>query len=601
MTSLPSYGEVGLTANAAGRPQTGRAYRSAVLALSMALCTPAQAIVRHASDQVAQIAARHVSEAIAYDPAVALGSGAADQFGDRLPRRAPPSIRRYENEERGELRQLLEIPSSSLSGADRATYLNLREALESDLQLRVCKRELWNVDHFSGWQISFVDLAAAQPVATARQRAEALRRWSDLPRFVDVEIANLREGLGQGYSAPASIVRRVLGQIRDLLASTPERSPFYSPAARSHDPAFQEAFRSVLVKRIDKALARYRDYLANDYLPRARDGIGLSALPNGSECYAAFLRAATTTQMSAKEVFDRGQETVAANLAEIGRLGEVEYGTSLPRVIIGRVKADERQHFSSPAELLDFTRSHLLRGQAATAALVDALPRQDVVVEPETAIEDGSGISSHYLPNSIEQTPATFITQLRNYATSTRAETEVTLAHETWPGHHLQIAYARELAGASPLTRLVQNSAYVEGWARYAEGLAEEANIYDTPTASIMRRAWPGHGMVLDPGIHMFHWSRKEAIAYLLSSGRFSEKSAEDMVDRIAVLPAQLTAYDVGAFVFRKLRGEAQKALGARFDVKAFHRTVLEEGPVPLTELEAHATAWIRNAERRGE
>ena len=152
---------------------------------------------------------------------------------------------------------------------------------------------------------------------------------------------------------------------------------------------------------------------------------------------------------------------------------------------------------------------------------------------------------------------------------------------------------AHELSPPLRLAKLTSNAAYEEGWARYAEGLAEEAGIYDTEEAAIFRRIWPARGMVVDPGIHAFHWTRARAVQYLVSTGRFTPKSADDAVDRIAVMPGQLTAYDSGGLEIRALRLEAERRLGDRFDLKQFNRVVLEEGVVPLEELQRHVEAWL--------
>jgi uncharacterized protein (DUF885 family) len=221
------------------------------------------------------------------------------------------------------------------------------------------------------------------------------------------------------------------------------------------------------------------------------------------------------------------------------------------------------------------------------------MPKQDVVIEPERDFEDAAGVSSHYDPEPDASKTATYRIELGNWQSQTRGEAEITVVHEAWPGHHLQIALARELQPDSPLSKLVMNSAYIEGWARYAEAMAEEAGIYDSKDALIQRRVWPARGMVVDPGLHAFHWTRQQAIDYLVASGRFTAKSADDAVDRIAVLPGQLTSYDSGGLEIKALRQEAQSKLGDRFDLRKFNRTVLEEGVVPLSELRVHVEDWI--------
>jgi uncharacterized protein (DUF885 family) len=221
------------------------------------------------------------------------------------------------------------------------------------------------------------------------------------------------------------------------------------------------------------------------------------------------------------------------------------------------------------------------------------MPQQDAVVEPQHDFEEQAGVSSHYEPNPDVTKPGIYRIQLGNWATQTRGQASITVVHESWPGHHLQIALARELIPDATIFKIAFNSAYIEGWARYAEMMAEEAGIYDGDDARITRRIWPARGMVVDPGLHALGWSRQQAVDYLVSTGRFTAKTADDMVDRIAVMPGQLTSYDSGGLEIKALRAEAMAALGEKFNLAAFNRTVLEMGVLPLSALRAHVEAWI--------
>jgi uncharacterized protein (DUF885 family) len=545
------------------------------------------------------LADRFVAEQLAYDPTLSYQTGLPTRVHDRFADRTPGALAAFEAQERADLATLSAIDTAALPTASRGTYANLREQLESDLQLRVCKSELWNVNHFDGWQSTFADVADHQPVATADDRAQALKRWRSLPAYLDVEIANLRRGLAQGYSAPRSVVRRVIAQMDGFVAEPPEALPFYSPAARAADPAFKAAFRQMVVDRIDPALKRYGDFLRTEYLPRAREGVAISDLPDGPACYRALLRSQTTLQRSPQAVYDLGRQTVAANEADIRRLGQAAFGVSDIPAILAAAKRNPTERFKSKDELLTFSRGFLARTKAiAGQRLITRLPAQDVVIEPERDFEESAGVSSHISVEPDVSRPATYRIELGDWATETRGEAEIVTVHETVPGHHLQIALAREIQPPSGLALLISNPAYQEGWARYAEGMGEEAGIYDAASAPILRRIWPARGMVVDPGLHALHWTRQQAIDYLLSTGRYTPKSADDMVDRIAVMPAQLTAYDSGGLEIRALREEARAKLGDRFDLKAFNNTVLDEGVVPLSELRRHVEAWLAGQEQ---
>jgi uncharacterized protein (DUF885 family) len=543
--------------------------------------------------QLKALADHFVGELVAYDPTISYFTGLQTNDHSRFADRSPRALAARDARETAVLQALTAIDASALPVSSRATYAVLKEQLESDLQLRVCRTELWNVNHFDGWQTAFAEVAEQQPVGTAEARAQALKRWGSVPRYLDVEISNLRRGLAQGYAAPKSVVLRVIAQMDGLIAAPPEKSPFYSPAERDGNGEFRTAFAKLIGGKINPAIKRYRDYLRNDYLPHARDGIAVSELPDGKRCYQAFLRFNTTLSRTAQEVYDLGRATVEANKADVIRIGSSLFGTTDYDSIISTSRTRPENHFKSKDELLAYSREVLLRAKTRTATLTDRMPTQEVIIEPEHEFEDTAGVSSHYIPNPDISKPGVYRIELGNWQTEQRGEAELAVVHEAWPGHHLQIALAREIAPDTPVSKLSFNSAYLEGWARYAEALGEEAGIYQTEDAKILRRIWPARGMVVDPGLHAFGWTRQQAIDYLVSSGRFNAKAADDLVDRIAMLPGQLTSYDSGGLEIKALRAEAQAALGARFDLREFNRTVLEEGVVPLAELRIHVNAWI--------
>jgi uncharacterized protein (DUF885 family) len=548
-----------------------------------------------------RLADKFVDQQLQHDPTLSYSTGVPATDQSRLADRRPQAIERQVAEEREDLREVLAFDASALSPTARATYATLREQLESDLQMRICRTELWDVNHFDGWQLHFAEVAARQSVKTARDREEALRRWNSMPQYVDVEIANLKVGLMNGYSAPKSVVGRAIRQMRSMTPTDPEKSPFFSPAERSSDLIFRKSFRQVVVERINPALRKYAAYLEQEYLPKAREGVALSDLPNGEACYAAFLRANTTLSRTPEEVFGLGEQIVAANLSEVRKFGERSYHTSDPAAILRAIKSNPAEHFESKDELFTFSQKFLGRAKNITSTkLIAEMPKQDVVIRSLSAFEEAAGVGSRFQQEPDPSKPAVYYIKLGGWATQTRAEAEITAVHETVPGHFLQKALASEFQKPSKLSRFVDNAAYSEGWARYAEAMSEKAGIYDTEDAAILRRMWPARGMVVDPGLHVFHWTRQQAIDFMMVSGRFTAEEANDYVDRIAVMPGQLTSYDSGAQEIIALCEEAKSRLGERFDLRSFNRAVLEEGVVPLGELRAHISDWISSQQING-
>ena len=187
----------------------------------------------------------------------------------------------------------------------RGTYAIVREALEASIGARVCRSELWTVSQFvNGWQVQDGYTVTIQPVGTDEARKEALARWSRLPKYVDTEIANLREGLQAGYSAPKGNVRIVIDQMNTLIATPTAESPFDSPSVRDKTPEFMKQFDLLVREQIVPAFERYRDFLQKEYLPAAREAIAVSANPNGAACYDASVRYHSSLPMAASEVHD---------------------------------------------------------------------------------------------------------------------------------------------------------------------------------------------------------------------------------------------------------------------------------------------------------
>ncbi len=491
------------------------------------------------------------------------------------------------------LERLRSVDAAVLVGTPEwITHAYLLQTLSDTVARRVCRAELWNVSQMGGWHLGSTQVAQLQPVGTPELREQSLARWSSFASYIDQEIENLETGIEAGYSAPKSVVRRVLSQLDGLLALDIEQSPYSSPALRDNDAAFAEATRALVAGQIYPALQRYRDYLADTYIESAREELSVTANPDGRACYEASLRGYTTLDRSGKQVFELGQETVAANKAKVVELGKAAYGIDDFTKIMDTVKADPADRFESKEQLLEFSREMVRRAEAEMPNWVGNMPGQAVAVVPFAEHEEGTGRSAHYRPGNAER-PAEYRIPLHEPEKQSRGNAEAVAFHEAWPGHHLQVAVGQAVEGLHPVTQIIWFSGPGEGWARYSEALAEEMGLYETTSGPIRRRAWPARGMVVDPGIHLFGWTRAEAIEYMVESGRFAEERGDEMVDRIAILPGQLTAYDSGGLEIFALRRQAEEALGERFDIREFHDRVLENGTIPLTQLRAHIEAWI--------
>lgn len=564
-----------------------------LLAAVMAACATPRPSPEAAAHLVNDVAQRYYDWVLETAPESAYTSGIALERHDGMRDNAPRALLRAQEFEDGLYAEIRDVDGELLEGRPEwVTWVLLRQKLASRIELRICRRELWAVNQMSGWHLSYSQIATLQPVATPALRAQALIRWSKYPDFVAQEIDNLSSGVAAGYTAPKAVVRRVIDQVDGILRLAIEDSPFYSMAQRSDDAEFSAALRELLETGIYPALRAYRTYLEERYLPAARQALSVTANPDGAACYAASLRNYTTLDRSGTDVFDLGRETVAANRQRVVRLGEAAYGVHEFSAILEAVRVDPADHFSGPEELLAFSRAAVSRAQAVMPQWVARMPAQSAAVVPFPAHEEGTGRSARYEPARGGQ-PGRYRIPLYKAETRSRGNAEITAFHEVWPGHHLQVATAASGPQRHPVNRLIWFSGPGEGWARYAESLAEEMGLYTTTAGPILRRTWPARGMVVDPGIHLLGWTREEATSFILESGRFSPEAAEAMVDRIAILPGQLTAYDSGALELFALRREAEARLRDDFDIREFHDRILEHGTIPLRDLRRHVESWL--------
>ncbi|MGZ8362256.1 MAG: DUF885 domain-containing protein [Caulobacteraceae bacterium] len=575
-----------------------------ILPVMTAMLVAAAPIASHAKTDAAKVdrlADEYVALRLEIDPTVSYFTDLPVKSHGSWADSAPETIKANEAREDSLWRELQTVNVSNLKGVPQAlTYAKLKEQLGADIGIRVCNFPAWNVNHILGWQVSLGVTAASQPVGSPKARSEALQRWSALPRFIEVEIANLRYGLAQGYSAPKPAVVKVLAQIDKLAAYEPEASPLYSPAVRDDDAAFKLAFATVVRDQINPALRRYSEFLRNEYLPKARVTLGVSALPNGEACYRASSRAWSTSDNTPAQTYALGKKTVAANLKEAKALSRKLFGSEDIPTVLKRIDAALDNHFTSEQDIIDYTRARMAASEKTSATLVQNLPSQKMEVRPIPAYQAGTGSSGSYRASPDPAKPGVYnIPAADIWKAETKGSAAITIVHEGWPGHHLQYAIAHAKA-QSPLDKLIFNSGYVEGWGRYAETLAEEAGLYDNDYAKIIRRLWPARNMVYDVGIHLYGWTREETLSYMLEAGRFNAQFCNDLIDRIAVMPGQVTAYDTGALEILALREKAKRELGDKFDIREFHAAVLDNGVVPLSTLRQQVGAWVASKKARG-
>jgi uncharacterized protein (DUF885 family) len=566
----------------------------AVLLGAAGACT--QAPPTDHAGQVNALADRYVAEYLEAFPYQALVLGAPEVHADQLVDHSLPALQRWQQKEDEMLTAVLAIDRASLAGTSAAgTHIFLQNQLESARDFRVCRSELWNVSPtWTGWQGELPLVAGMQAVGTPDEKTAALARWAQLPAYLDTEIENLREGLRLGYSAPRNNVESVIRQMDAMLAAAVADSPFVQMG--KNDGSFAAQLAALEAGGIRPAITRYRDFLRSEYLPKARTDIGVSANPDGEACYRAAVKYHATVALTAQEVHDLGLAQMRALHEDISAIGRRSFGSSDSIKVLAVAKADPRYRFKSREELIAYAEAAVERGRVAVPKFFGRIPKAPVIVEPYPPFLEKTAPGGQAIPPSADGSPGKYMINAYNATSQSRAGLESTAFHEAYPGHHMQMAVALEREGLHEISRYFFLSGFGEGWALYTERLSDEMGLFSADIDRLglySNEALRAARLVVDSGMHVLGWSRQQAIDYLLANTTETRDRATAEIDRYIAVPGQATAYMIGNLEIRKLRTEAERALGAKFDIKAFHDAVLEDGSMPLWALREKIERWI--------
>jgi uncharacterized protein (DUF885 family) len=570
--------------------------------------SPAQssqdASFRTASRQLTRVADEYWTELIQTFPLYGVFFGAPETPKDRLGDNSIAALRRWQGKEDRWLHQLRGIDPGPLTGyAANAVYGILRETLESADQSRICHAEYWPLNQQHGFQISLPLLSELQPLGSPELRTAALARWRDMPRYIDTEIESLREGLRRGYSLPKTNAAAVVEQLDDILKFAPAESPFAGITRRDSTPAFRDSVVQIVARDITPALRRYRTFLVSEYIPRARQTTAIADLPSGHACYRARVRRYTTVDRDARAVHQLGLEEMERIQGAMRAITRRSFGSAAPAELIARFRSDSTYTFKSREDLIATAQRAVNRAEAAMPRWFGRLPKTEFILDPCKPHEEKKGCPNSYVPGTTDGTrPARWRINAGDPQQQPRATLEGTAFHEGIPGHHLQVALAQERPDAHPITRYLFFSGFAEGWALYSERLADEMGLYTSDLerfGDLGEQALRAARLVVDPGLHVLGWSRDRAIAYMLEHVPGTRTYIESEVDRYIADPGQATAYMIGRLEIERLRRQAERRLGSRFNIREFHDRVLERGSIPLTLLRSNIEAWIEETAAR--
>lgn len=479
---------------------------------------------------------------------------------------------------------------------DAESALNLelfRRVAEMRAEAARFPQHLLAVSQMGGPQQRVASTLAMMPTATAEQRAQVMSRLAGVADLVDQTVELLRAGIAGGVTQPAVVMAGVPGQVEAMLTAA-DRSPLLEPFAGALGPDAE----AVIDKKVNPAFERMHRFLVDEYLPAARTDIACAALPDGDEWYRHLVARHTTTALSPDEIHDIGLSEVARIRAAMDEvMAETGFGGGFDE-FCHHLRTDPRFYCSTADELLARYRDICKRIDPGLAGLFGTLPRLPYGVKAVPSYSERSQTTAYYQPGSPDTgRPGWYFANTYDLASRPIWEMEALSLHEAVPGHHLQIALAQELEDVPEFRRRWgAYTAYVEGWGLYAESLGTDLGLYQDPHSrfgQLTYEMWRAVRLVVDTGMHSRGWTRDRAIDYFQ---RNSSKPVHDItveVDRYIAWPGQALAYKIGERAIRALRAHAETQLGARFDVRSFHDSVLLSGPMPLDVLDRRVRDWV--------
>ena len=504
---------------------------------------------------------------------------------------------------------MAEFKSDKLSKTDNLSKAILEWECTIALESFEYHEELMPINQFQSVPLMVGQLASgssAQPFKTVKDYDNWLQRLNGFNEWVISAESRMKEGVEKGYVLPKALTVRIIPQIKDLANSDLKNNLFYSPL-KQFPAGFSENekkkitadYSKVISEKLVPSLTSLYNYINTDYLAASRATTGINGITNGEKYYNYLVRKYTTTDLTPDQIHQIGLKEVARILAEMEKV-KVKVGfTGDIKAFFNHVRdRKELMPYTKPQQVIDNFNSIYAKMKPNLEKLFDVKPKTGFEVKRTEAFREASA-SAEYNQGSVDGTrPGVFYVPIPDVTKYNIYADEDLFLHEAIPGHHYQISLQQEDTTLPSFRKIIWFNAYGEGWALYTESLGTELGLYQDPyqyfgmlSAEMLRAV----RLVADTGMHTKGWSREKAIQYSLDNEAEPLQSVIAEIERYMAIPGQAVSYKIGQLKIRELRSKAEKEMGSKFDIKAFHNQVLESGCVPLKILEDKIDLWIKN------
>ena len=526
-----------------------------------------------------------------------------DRFNDQLTDYSVEAYNQRLGRGRDYLHRLGEIDTAGLTDQEVLSKELMVQQLIEDQEESEFKPWEMPVNQFNGLHLSLPQLVPRLRFSTVKDYDDYISRLNKVPTAFRQVTDNMLIGIDDQRVPPKYLLEKVLLQVNALLAQKPEDSPFarplqkFPPAIAAADQThIRDELLAAVTKQVYPAYQRFARFLQATYIPAGRAEPGVWSLPDGDAYYAFRVKQSTTIDLTPAQIHHIGIDEVARDEADMLLIAK-KLGYADIAALRAAINANPKLHPTSRDALLDLYRADLDRMRPKLPELFGRLPKAPLTVEAVPAFMEKDQAPAYYEQGTPDGSrPGTVFVNTYDFEHRSLANVESVAYHEGLPGHHLQISIAQELTGLPQFRKYLHYTAYTEGWGLYAERLGKDIGFYQDPYSDFGRLEadiFRAIRLVVDTGVHSQHWSRQQMVDYFHAHSGLDDSTVNAECDRYIAWPAQALGYKMGQLKILELRARAEKALGPKFDLKAFHDEVVDSGALPLDVLDARVTAWI--------
>lgn len=494
-----------------------------------------------------------------------------------------------------------------------STRFSATDQLNKDLMIYQLKETLKNYDlklyempfnQMWGLHLQFPGFISSIPFNNTKQYQDYIARLKQIPLILDQGIQLAKQGQKDGLMPPKYLIEKVAKQINSIAAPAGKDSVFASPLKqfpKNISKAEQERLSREILQAIDQnvrpAYQKLGTFIQKDYLPHGRQHEGIWSLPNGDELYRFYVENNTTTLESPENIHQLGLKEVARIEAEMLKIAKAQGFNDL-KSFQQSLKTNPAVFPKSREEILEIYRGYIAQMQPELPKLFGLLPKNKVEVLPVEQYREKEAAGAEYHQGTPDGSrPGQVYVNTGDFSERSKISMEATAYHEAIPGHHMQIDIAQNLPNLPMFRKQPNHTAYIEGWALYAEQLGKDVGFYKDPLSDYGRLSselFRACRLVVDTGVHYKKWTRQQMIDFMREHSALDEPDIQAEADRYIAIPAQALAYKMGQLKILELRELAKQELGDRFDIKAFHDMILNAGTLPLNILDARIKNWIK-------